>query len=259
MSLPTTTWGIGEYELMAERLRPAAEVAADSVGVGSGTRLLDVACGTGNLALAAAERGAVATGLDLEERLLQIARSRGGGQTTWRRSELLELDAESAAFDVVGSIFGAMYAADHEAAAAELARVCAPDGRVVSAAWTPDSFMPAFGRVASRFLPPPPSGAQPPSRWGEETALSEIFASAALRIESTGDETIELRFTDRGAATDFLIRTAGNVLAERRGLEQGGRWEELRRAVAELVCERDSSEGEQVLLTLSYLLAIATK
>lgn len=257
MADPLTTWGMGEYALMAERLEPVAELAAELAKVEPGTRVLDVGCGTGNFALAAARRGASATGLDAEPVLLALAQSRGTDRVAWRRSDFVPLDAEDAAFDVVGSIFGAMYATDHEAAAAELARVCAPGGRIVTTAWVPGSFMPAFGAAVSPFIPPPPPGSGPPSRWGDEAGLGEIWQSTGVGIQAAREESVEIRFSGPEEATDFLIKTAGNVLAERDALERSGEWGDLRAAVESLVAERATSNGEGIAIPLQYLLAIA--
>ena len=253
---PSTTWGRGEYALMAERLQPAAELAAELARVEAGVRVLDVACGTGNFAVAAARRGGDVTGLDAEPVLLELAAGRGEDRVTWRGSDLVPLEAETGGFDVVGSIFGAMYAADHEAAAMELVRVCAPGGRIVTTAWVPGSFMPAFGAAVAPFLSPPPPGSGPPSRWGEEASLREIFGSAGVEIQIARIEGVELRFADREEAADFMIETAGNVVAERPSLEQGGEWGRLRAAVEGLVAESAVSDSGGVAIELRYLLAV---
>lgn len=258
MGDPSTTWGMGEYALMAERLEPVAELAAEMAKVESGVRVLDVACGTGNFAVAAARRGAEATGLDAEPVLLELAERRGEERVTWRSSGFVPLEAETGSFDVVGSIFGVMYATDHEAAAAELARVCAPGGRIVTTAWVPGSFIPAFGGVVSPFIAPPPPGSGPPSRWGDEGSLREILRSTGVEVQAVRAESVDVRFSDPQEATDFLIKTAGNVVAERRSLEQSGGWGELRAAVESLVAERATSDGDGVVIHLRYLLVLAT-
>src|SRR3954468_21674048 len=221
---------------MAERLAPAAARIVDAARVGPGVRVLDVACGTGNAALAAVERGARAVGVDFEPALLAIARERPGAD----RADFLEGDAcglpvGEGMFDVVLSVFGVMYAPDHAAAARELARVAAPGARIGLAAWTPGSFMPAMGAVLAPYLPPPPPGSGPPSRWGDESALAELLAAHAVDLESTGRERLALDFDDAGEAVDFLIDTAGHVIAERPRLEAEGRWDSLRRDLAALV------------------------
>jgi SAM-dependent methyltransferase len=254
-----TTWGTGEYERMAELLMPVAELVVERADVTSGTRLLDVACGTGNVALLAAERGAVAVGVDFEPRLLDLARARSADGVEWCECDVTDMDVPSAAFDVVASVFGVMYAFDHARAAAELARVCRPGGRAVVTAWTPGSFMPSLGAALGPFLPPPPAAAEPPTRWGDEATLTPLLAGVGLRLEETTRETVELRFATVTAAVDLLVRSAGHVIAERDRLLREGAWDDLTAALRELVHERDTADGLGVRLELGYLLAVARR
>src|SRR4051812_6778098 len=117
---------------MAERLQPIADRVAELVGARQ--RVLDVACGTGNAAVAAAARGAHAVGVDFEPALLAIARERASADVEFLEGDITALPVGDGEFDVVVSVFGVMYAADHEAAAHELARVVKPGGRVILAA-----------------------------------------------------------------------------------------------------------------------------
>jgi SAM-dependent methyltransferase len=253
-----TTWGMGDYARMAESLMPVAELVVGRAKVASDTRVLDVACGTGNVAVVAAERGAVAVGIDFEPRLLELARARSADGVEWREGDVTDMDVPSSAFDVVASVFGVMYAFDHARAAAELARVCRPGGRVVVTAWTPGSFMPSLGAAFGAFLPPPPGGAQPPTRWGDEATLTPLLEEAGLRLEETTRETVELRFATDTAAVDLLVRSAGHVMAERDRLMREGAWDALTAAVRELVRERDTADGRgDVRLELEYLVAVA--
>jgi SAM-dependent methyltransferase len=237
-----TTWALGDYPLMARRLEPVAERLVEAAGVAAGDRVLDVACGTGNTALAAAARGAHAVGVDFEPALLDIARSLGTS-VEWLEGDIAALPVGDGEFDVVASAFGAMYAPDHEAAARELARVAKPGARVVLASWTPGSLMPAMGGVLAPYLPPPPPGSGPPSRWGDPDELASILEPAGLGLVSTRRERIDLN-----ADADFLIDTAGHVLAERERLEGEGRWDALRSDMGAFVA-RD--------LPAEYLLALA--
>jgi len=252
-----TTWGVGEYARMAELLMPVAELVAERAQVAPGMRVLDVACGTGNVAVLAAERGAAAVGVDFEPRVLELARARSAHDIEWRECDVTGMDVPSAAFDVVASVFGVMYALDHARAAAELARVCRPGGRVVVTAWTPGSFMPSLGAAFGPFLPPPPAGAEPPARWGDEATLTPLLEAAELRLEDTSRETVELRFADATDAVDLLVRSAGHVMAERDRLVREGTWDDVTGAVTDLVRERDTADGPGVRLELDYLAVVA--
>ena len=177
-----TTWGAGQ-------LRADGVAAAAGRGAGGGAwprsphgeAVLDVACGTGNGALAAAARGAApVVGVDLEPALLELAREAAPDvPVDWRVGDAVALPVDDAAFDVVVSVFGVMYAFDQPAAARELARALKPGGRAVLANWVPGSFLPAMGAALSPFLPPPPPGGAPPPRWGDEPAATALLTTRA--------------------------------------------------------------------------------
>jgi SAM-dependent methyltransferase len=260
---PATTWGAGDYPLMAQRLRGAAKRVVERARVAPGEHVLDVACGTGNAALLAAARGAEeVVGVDLEPALLDVARLRAEevrAEIAWTLGDATALPV-AGGFDAVLSVFGVMYASDQEAAARELARACALDGgRVVLAAWVPGSFMPALGAAVAPFLPPPPPGAAPPSRWGDEEAVAALLGGAGLDVVHAERESLVLSAPDRMNAVAFLIKTAGDVLAERPRLEREGRWGALLAAVSGLVNERNAgTPGGNVALACEYLLVEAT-
>ena len=256
-----TTWGVGEYALIAERLEPAANAVVDLAGVNDSDRVLDVATGTGNAALRAASRGANVVGLDFEPRLLDIARARAHSanlDVDWVQADIESAPLERAAFSVVVSAFGVMYSPDHDAAAAALARCCAPGARLALAAWMPGSFMPAMGAALAPYLPPPPPGGAPPSRWGDAAAVAELLGRHGIDTRTSTTESLALSFRDRAAAVDFLIRTAGHVVSEQPRLQREGRWEQLRGDLAELVAARDEG-GDSVELRCEYLVVVAER
>jgi SAM-dependent methyltransferase len=257
----TTTWGVGDYALIAERLEPAARAVVDLAGVIDSDRGLDVATGTGNAALLAASRGATVVGLDFEPTLLDIARARARSanlEVEWVHADLESAPLERAAFSVVVSAFGVMYAPDHDAAAAALARYCAPGARLALAAWTPGSLMPAMGAALAPYLPPPPPGGAPPSRWGDDAAVAELLERHGISTRAATRESLALSLPDRTEAVDFLIRTAGHVVSEQPRLQREGRWEQLRGDLAELVAARDEG-GDGVELRCEYLVVVAER
>jgi len=258
---PATTWGAGEYALIAERLEPAAQAVVDLAGVTADDRVLDVATGTGNAALRAASRGAKVVGLDFEPRLLDIAAARARSanlEVEWLQADIESAPLQTAAFSVVVSAFGVMYAPDHDAAAAALARCCAPGARLALAAWTPGSFMPAMGAALAPYLPPPPPGGAPPSRWGDAAAVGELLERHGISTRATTTESLSLSLPDRAEAVDFLIRTAGHVVSEQPRLRREGRWEQLRADLAELVAARDEG-GDGVKLRCDYLVVVGER
>lgn len=180
------TWASGDFAVVASRILFQAEQLCETADLQAGWRTLDVATGSGNAALAAARRGCEAVGSDFVPALLQRGRLRA--QAEHLSVEFVEGDAEqlpfpNASFDAVLSIYGVMFAPQHQQAASELARVCRPGGRIALACWTPQGFIGETFRVMSRYLPPAP-GLQPPVRWGEEKYQRELFGDSAASITS---------------------------------------------------------------------------
>lgn len=133
-------WGTGHYEEVARQLEPVAERVVETTAVEDGERVLDLGCGSGNAALAAARRGAIATGVDPAERLLEVARERARAESlevTWVRAAAEELPFADDSFDRVVSVFGVVFAGDPERAVAETVRVLRPDVEAVLTAWIP--------------------------------------------------------------------------------------------------------------------------
>jgi SAM-dependent methyltransferase len=152
-------------------------------------KVLDVACGTGNQSIPAARAGAEVIGLDLAPNLLEQARKRAAAENL--KIEFIEGDAEklpydAARFDVVMSMFGAMFAPRPEVVAAELLRVCRPGGLIAMGNWTPEGFVGQMFQITARYAPPPP-GMLPPSLWGVEEMVTERLGGKA-RLEMTRRE-----------------------------------------------------------------------
>ena len=177
------TWSSGDYSVVGTTLQITGEALCEAVDLRSGERVLDVACGNGNAALAAARRFARVTGVDYVPALLARAGSRAAADGL--PIELREGDAEAlpfpdGAFDVVLSTFGVMFAPDQERAARELVRVCRHGGRIGLASWTPDGFVGQVFRVLGGHVPPPP-GLRGPSQWGTEERLGGALRRGGAR------------------------------------------------------------------------------
>lgn len=179
------TWSAGDYAVVGATLQITAEALCEAVDLRAGERVLDVACGSGNAALAAARRFALVTGVDYVPALLARAGARASADGL--PLDLREGDAEAlpfadGAFDVVLSTFGVMFAADQDRAARELARVCRPGGRIGLACWTPDGFVGQMLQVVAAHLPPP-AGLRGPAQWGTEGRLAELLGGAAEGLQ----------------------------------------------------------------------------
>jgi SAM-dependent methyltransferase len=168
-------WMAGDFGEIAKLNSHGAEEFIERLGLKPGTKVLDVACGTGNQSIPAARAGAEVIGLDIATNLLEQARQRAAEEKL--KIEFVEGDAEklpyeAARFDVVVSMFGAMFAPRPEVVASELVRVCRPGGLIAMGNWTPEGFVGQMFRITSRHAPPPP-GIPAPSLWGDEKIVTE--------------------------------------------------------------------------------------
>jgi SAM-dependent methyltransferase len=173
-------WAAGDYAAVGARILITSELLCESVDLRAGERVLDVACGTGNAALAAARRFCQVVGVDYVPALLQRARQRASAEglgATFQEADAEALPFPDGSFDVVLSTCGAMFAPDQERTASELLRVCRPGGRVGMVNWTPDSYVGELFKAISRYLPPPPE-VRPPALWGSQERLRELFGGA---------------------------------------------------------------------------------
>ncbi|MET0341541.1 MAG: class I SAM-dependent methyltransferase [Polyangiales bacterium] len=179
-------WASGDYAVVGTTLQPVGESLAEVAGVHAGQRVLDVACGNGNVALAAARRFADVTGLDYVPELLARAEARARAEGV--NVTLVEGDAEAmpfteARFDVVLSTFGVMFAPDHAKSAREMARVTVPGGKIGLANWTPEGFIGQLFKIIGKYVPPAP-GLVSPIQWGNEAHLAKLFEGCARVVSA---------------------------------------------------------------------------
>ena len=179
---PSTVWALGDYHRFAkEMVWSVGPKLVAACGIGPGQRVLDVAAGTGNVAIRAAEAGADVVASDLTPESLAAGERearKSGVEIEWVVDDAQALPFADAVFDVVTSSFGAMFAPDHQAVANELLRVCRPGGRIGMVNWVPDGYIGELFRTIGRYLPPPP-GLRPPVEWGSQQRLRELFGPEA--------------------------------------------------------------------------------
>lgn len=181
------TWSAGDYAVIGTTLQIVGETLCERAEISPRDRVLDVACGNGNAALAAARRFATVTGLDYVPALLDRARARAaadGLALELRQGDAEALPFDDGEFDAVLSTFGVMFTPDQPRAARELLRVCRPGGRIALANWTPDGFVGQLFKVVARHAPPP-AGLRPASAWGTEERLEELFGRDAREIAAS--------------------------------------------------------------------------
>lgn len=182
------TWSEGDFAMVAGMVEMVAEELVEAMDIVPDERVLDVACGSGNGALAAARRAWGNTvGVDFVPALLERGRERAAAErleVEFVEGDAAELPFGEGEFDVVISIFGAMFAPEHEKTAAELLRVCKPGGRIGMANWVPDGGVGKMFMTIAKHAPPPP-GVVSPLLWGTEEHLREVFGDAIsdLRVE----------------------------------------------------------------------------
>jgi SAM-dependent methyltransferase len=180
------TWMAGDFGVIAKTISGAGETFVDRLHVPVGAHVLDVATGTGNLAIPLARCGAVVTGMDIAPNLLEQARERAtaaGVIAQFDEGDAEALPYADARFDVVVSMFGAMFAPRPELVAAELARVLKPGGVLAMANWNPASFSGQMFKLGSQHVPPPP-GIPPPVLWGDEATVRARLAAGFDEIET---------------------------------------------------------------------------
>jgi SAM-dependent methyltransferase len=179
-----STWMAGDYDRFSRYMERGAQSFYERLDVPPGAHLLDVACGSGQLALIAAREGVRVTGVDIAGNLIERARSRAGAEGLHARFEVADAEAlpfEEASFDVVVSMIGAMFAPRPHMVARELARVCVPGGTIAMANWTPGGFAGKMFQTISKFIAP--SGMPAPVLWGDEATVRERLGAYITQLK----------------------------------------------------------------------------
>jgi ubiquinone/menaquinone biosynthesis C-methylase UbiE len=249
------TWASGDFGMVAARIVWPAEKLCEAADLQAGWRVLDVATGTGNAALAAARRGCKAVGVDYVPALL--ARGRKRAEAELLDVEFHEGDAENlpfpdASFDAVTSIYGAMFAPDHAGTARELVRVCRPGGVIALASWTPAGFIGDTFRVVAKYVPMV-AGVTPPICWGDETYLKAIFGTSIRTITSTVEANV-FRYPSAEANVEFFRTYYGPTLKLFEAVGASGACE-LTKELADLARRYDRNGGTDgpIAIVAEYL------
>jgi SAM-dependent methyltransferase len=253
-------WAAGDYTDVAARLIPElGTLLVGAAGVRPGQRVLDVAAGAGNAAIAAAAGvGADVVALDVCPELLEsgrIAAEHRGATLEWLEGDAAELPFADGAFDVVLSCLGVMFVADHERAAAELVRVCRPGGTIALLNWTPAGFLGQLLKTVGAFAPPPPAGARSPILWGDEDYLRDLLGDAITGLTTRTGLAVNETFEHPLDFREYMKRVYGPTIMAYRHAAATGRTAELDAAFGAL-CERSFS-GRR--LEKEYLIAVARR
>ena len=255
-------WASGDYPSMVETfLLPLGPELVDAAEITSGTRVLDVAAGTGNASVVAAQRGADVVASDLVPELLEAGRRRAdeaGVALDWIQADAEALPFDDGSFEVVMSAIGVMFAPYHQVAAGELVRVAQPGGRIALLSWTPDGMLGALFRMMGQFAPAPPPGAQAPPLWGGEEHLDGLFGD---RLQVTRQYRDVLQVTAFSQATDYgqhFKDRYGPTIAIRANAEKNGLADEFDAALDALCEEWNRGSGDQARFDMEYLVTVGT-
>src|SRR3712207_3425846 len=256
------TWAAGDYAAVAEHIDdvPPADLLA-RMDIRPGHDVLDVATGTGNLAIRAALAGAQVVGLDLTPELFAAARRRAahsGAVVEWVEGDAEELPFEDASFDRVVSAFGVQFAPRHAIAAHELAGVTRPGGRIGVVNWTPSGVIGELFKIMGRYLPAPPEFASPPPLWGDEDHVRGLFAGTGVELEFARGHN-PWRLPSPEAWVAFMETAYGPTLKARERLTAEGRWEECRAEILALAERRNEAADGSLLMPAEYLITIGHK
>jgi len=254
-------WALGDYHAVATEIIPAlGPVLVEVAGISAGEHVLDVAAGSGNVAIPAAAAGAHVIATDLTPELLDQGRDdadAAGVQLDWQVADAEHLPFEDATFDVVTSCVGAMFAPHHQQTADELVRVCRPGGRIGLIAWTPSGFIGQMFAAMKPYVAPPPPGAQPPPLWGDLEHVRDLLGDRVSDLTASQQLLNVDRIADPATFREYFKSHYGPTIAAYRGLaDDPARTAELDRALLDLAERFRTPDGG---LAWEYLLVVATR
>jgi ubiquinone/menaquinone biosynthesis C-methylase UbiE len=256
------TWMAGDFGQVAKYAQQEALKFISRQNIKPGMRVLDVACGTGNLAIPAAKAGVSVTGVDIAPNLVEQARERAkseGVKIQFDEGDAEELPYSDASFDVVVSMFGAMFAPRPDRVAAELLRVCRPGGQLALANWTPDGFIGQMFKTTSKHLPPPPPGAPvPPVLWGDEATVRERFGDGVSQLVLT-PVMAQLRYPFSVPETVEFFRTYYGPTQKAFAALSEDRQPALRRDMENLFGQNNKASDGTTSVEAEYLEVVATR
>jgi ubiquinone/menaquinone biosynthesis C-methylase UbiE len=245
-------WGAGDFSRFATTIQIVSESLCEAVDLHAGSRVLDVATGSGNTAICASRRWCDVTGIDFEPSLLVRARERAAFEGL--DIELIEADAQDLplpdkAFDAVLSTFGVMFVPDQAKAAAEMLRVCRPGGKIGMANFTAASLAMGFMRASARYRPPP-RGMKSPLAWATEDGLRDLFGDAIESL-TINVRNVILRYRDADHWLEFWRTHFGPIRMVYDALDPK-RQEAYGRDLKELVLEANRSGDETIVAPVEY-------
>jgi 2-polyprenyl-6-hydroxyphenyl methylase/3-demethylubiquinone-9 3-methyltransferase len=251
-------WSLGDYPELAARLLPCAEALAVACDLRSPVRVLDVAAGTGNFAIA--RRGATVNASDLTPRMVELGRAASdaeGLDIEWVEADAEELPFHADRFDVVASVFGAMFAPRPERVAAGMFRVARPGGIVAMANYAPQGFLARLADLMSDYASAPAAPLPSPFLWGDPGEIHRRFQDLASSVDLRR-ETLTFEFASPDDGMEFWERTNPPLLALRAMLPANS-YNQLRERTAGLMAELNQARDSRLVLHFDYLTVLARK
>jgi ubiquinone/menaquinone biosynthesis C-methylase UbiE len=257
-------WASGDYPAVAAELIPAfGPELVRACGVRAGDRVLDIAAGSGNAAIPAAEAGATVTASDLTPELLDAGRriaAARGVEREWAEADAEALPFADDSYDIVMSSVGVMFAPHHQEAADELIRVCRPGGTIGLINWTPQGFIGNLFATMKPYAPPPPPGASPPPLWGNEDHVRKLFGDSVTDLNMRRKTVRMDHCATPIAFREYYKRNYGPTIAAYRfNADRPDRVEALDRDFLSFLTEWNQGGTDSAAYDAEYLLVTATK
>jgi SAM-dependent methyltransferase len=229
-------WASGDYPSIAKLVTAVGEEVVNAAEAGHGLDVLDVACGPGNAAIRAAERGASVTGIDLVPDFIAEAEreaAQAGVEVDWMVGDAEDLPCPDESFDRVLSAIGIQFAPRHEVVAGELCRVLRPGGLMVLGNWTREGVIGVLFKLIGEYAPPPPPFASPPPLWGDEQHVRDLFAPYGIELDFTRHDLV-MEFDTVEDYVSLFENLYGPTIALKSQLVPDGRWQEFRERYVEV-------------------------
>ncbi|MGE5695274.1 MAG: class I SAM-dependent methyltransferase [Candidatus Sericytochromatia bacterium] len=254
-------WASGDYSaIVTDLVAPIGPVLVEATSIGPGDRVLDVAAGTGSVAIPAAQTGADVVASDLTPELLAQGRAAAEGRgitLQWREANAEAMPFGDNEFDAVVSSIGVMFAPHHQAAADELVRVCKPGGRIGVISWTPEGFIGQMFATMKPYVAAPPPGAQPPPLWGDEAHVRALLGDRVDGFAARRDALTVEHFSTGAAFRDYFKANYGPTIAAYRNIADDA--ERVAALDAELADLGDKWLGGSGVMAWEYLLVTCRK
>ena len=261
-------WEKGDFTRIAETMRESGDALVERIGVTRGMKVLDLGCGDGTTALPAAKRGADVLGVDIARNLVEAGNRRAAQQglknVTFREGDATNLQGiADQSFDLVVSIFGAMFAPKPHDVAREMVRVTKPGGRVVMGNWIPNdpTLVAQILKVSSAYTPPPPEGFVSPMTWGVESHVIERFGAAGIPKENISfiRDTFVFTSSDSPAAfVESFRKYYGPTMNAFEAAEKNGRAADLKRELEDLFTKQNTASSG-LAIPATFLRVTATR